>query len=256
MPESVRRLTSLDRAIRILDCFSRERPVLSVGEVAQAAGLEKSSVSRFMTNLAEARFLTRVGPGRYSLGLRLFELGSIVHSALRIEDVARPLIQDLATRGGCAAQVTAADPDGLVVVATADSPVVPRFSVPLGTRVPLHASAAGKVICAFREDIRARLPDGEALAKLADNTITDRRELDREIVRTREQGWGLAEGEYFPGQFSISAPVWDHTGRVTAAVTAIAGRPTEMEGVSALRHLVQDTAARLSTGLGGRELVG
>lgn len=256
MAEAAQRLTSLDRAIRILDCFSRESPVLSVGEVAQATGLEKSSVSRFMSKLAGARFLARVGPGRYSLGLRLFELGSIVHSALRIEDVARPLIQELATRGGCAAQITVADPDGLVVVASADSPHVPRFSVPLGTRVPLHASAAGKVLCAFREDIRARLPDGETLAKLADNTITLRRELDREIVRTRRQGWGMAQGEYFPGQFSISAPVWDHTGRVVAAVTAIAGRPAATEGVTALRQMVQDAAARLSTALGSGERAG
>lgn len=238
------RLTSLERALRVLDGFSPERPVLGVGEASLATGIDKSSVSRVMAKLAELGYLTRSGPGRYGLGRRLFELGVLVHPGLRLEEAARPLLTALARRSDCAAQVSVPDGDHALVVASAESTTLLRFSVALGTRVPLHASSAGKVLCAFRRDLLAMVPS--QLPRFTDGTITDRDLFLLQVARTRERGYALAQDEFFPGQFSVSAPVRDRHRVVTAALTAVAGRPLVESEIDHIRGLVLDTAADLT----------
>ena len=76
---------TIDRALRLLEAFPHDRPEISMTELAAATGLERSGVCRMLQALREHRFVAQDPVSRrYSLGPRLFELGSRV--AIRVHD--------------------------------------------------------------------------------------------------------------------------------------------------------------------------
>ena len=89
------------RLLRILEAFSPERPELTTAEISRRAGLPPSTVYRLLAELIERGVIERVADGRYSVGLRLWEIGKLAPRAERLTEVASPYLHDLyeVTRG-------------------------------------------------------------------------------------------------------------------------------------------------------------
>ena len=251
-------IQSVRRALSLLMSFSRERPELGVNELARAHGLHRSSVSRLLATLADAGFV-RVDPisGRYRLGLALLERAGLLLLQMDIRAIAQPIMHELAPRGE--ETVTLAALDGLeAVVIEQASPARPcRFVSWPGRRVPLHATAHGKVLLAFREPAErdrmlARLVDADGrFPRLTAATITTAEALAEELRLTRERGYGLAMMEMDRDLAGVATPVFDHNGQVVASVSlsgpAFRYQP---EHVTFLASLIVEGGRRLSRELG------
>jgi DNA-binding IclR family transcriptional regulator len=96
----------------------------------------------------------------------------------------------------------------------------------VGSLLPVHATALGKVLLAHHPYVSAALARRELVA-FTPATITDHAVLERELVRVRERGWGIEIGELFPRQTSIAAPIKDRQGLVVGAI-GIFGAPDRM----------------------------
>jgi DNA-binding IclR family transcriptional regulator len=89
------------------------------------------------------------------------------------------------------------------------------YTAGVGSKLPLHVGASGKVILAFAvPKERAKLLDALTFAQLTSETITDRERLEEELDRVRERGWAVSLGERLPGATGISVPVRDPSGLV------------------------------------------
>ena len=77
--EPIYRVQALERALDILDCFSLQKRVQGLSEIAEETGLNMTTAKRLIANLTSRGYLRQVpGSKRYELGMRLFELGGIV----------------------------------------------------------------------------------------------------------------------------------------------------------------------------------
>ena len=93
-------LKTLDSALALLTRFTLQEPSWGVRELAKATGVHYAVVHRVLASFAENGFLRQDSAGRYSLGLRLFELGQVAHRTFAPSDVVQPALEALARTSG------------------------------------------------------------------------------------------------------------------------------------------------------------
>jgi len=252
------RIQAIERAVAILNAFSAEQPELRVSELAERLGLHKSTVHRFLVNL-EAAGLVERNPrsGRYRLGLRIFELGGLVMQRMDLWDEALPFLEGLVRDSGETGHLAVLDGGEAIYVERVEARRALRIPSAIGRGYPVHATNLGKVLLAYLspEEI-ARIVADRGLAGYTPHTITDAAQLDAELALIRERGYAIDNEEYDEGLRCIGAPVWDHSGRVVAAM-GIGGPVTRVtpERVDHLAEMVMAAARGLSRRLGAHQSV-
>ncbi len=122
MEQSGDYLKTVDRALQVLLQFDREHPEWSNSELAQALGIHRSIVYRILKSLERRGFVVQTGRhGRFSLGLKLVELGSVVLDGLDLGQVARPIMSRLVKETGESAFLTKESSDQSVCVLRVDT---------------------------------------------------------------------------------------------------------------------------------------
>lgn len=250
------RIQAIERAVAILNAFSSEDPELGVTELADRLGLHKSTVHRFMVNL-EAAGLVERNPrsGRYRLGLRIFELGSLVMQGMNLWDEALPFLEGLVRDTGETGHLAVLDGGEAVYIERVEARRALRVPSAIGRGYPAHATNLGKVLLADlpRERVEAIVAE-RGLAAFTAQTITDPQRLAAELEYIRARGYAVDNEEYDEGLRCIGAPVRDHSGRAVAAL-GIGGPVTRITParVDALAELVMAAAEGLSRRLGAHQ---
>jgi IclR family acetate operon transcriptional repressor len=205
-------------------------------------------VSRLLATLASARMVEHVSAtGRYRLGPRLLQLGSLVLGRLDLREIARPRLQELVRATGETVTLSAPGEHDAVTVDFVQGNASVQSVARLGRPSIGHATATGKVLLAFGP---AELPSGRLQAH-TQRTIIDPARLQAELARVSRQGYAEAFGEREPDLNAVAAPVYDSEGRLVGIV-GVQG-PASRFGRDAMRAAVEPllTAARdISLGLG------
>jgi len=242
----------LRNAMAVLDLFNFVRRDLGVIEAAQLLGRPKSTTSRWLSAMEEAGFLVRdEQTSRYRISMRLAALGEVARQTTTIQREARPVLEWLAAVTGETSNLAVLDGSVAVNVEGAVSPRPIMHVGWVGRRIPLHASASGKALLAWRseDDVRRIMP--QPLERFTPNTITDLEEFLVDLAATRERGYSMTWGELESDMVAAGAPVRDHTGAIVGAVTISAPisrvNRDNMPGLAA--HVVR-AANDLSTRLG------
>jgi DNA-binding IclR family transcriptional regulator len=211
------------RLFAILDAFTTPTAAraLSLTEIAERAGLPRSTAHRMIAEWVEWGGLTRLDDGRYSLGLRLWEIGVQTPTARNLRTIALPYLEDLyeATR----------EHVHLAILDGADALYVEKLSrhravhviSRVGGRLPLHATGVGLVLLAFApvEALDAYL--AAPLTRFTASTMTAPELLRPRLADIRAVGIAHMSEEMTPGSSSIAAPILDRTGQVVAAVSVV-----------------------------------
>ena len=255
MQESSPGVQSVKRAIAILKAFSLEKPERGVGELSRQMGLHKSTVSRLMATLEEGGLLARnPETQRYRLGIELLALAAQVVSHTDVREIARPLLRQLAS--DCQESVNLVVLDGGQVV-NLDQFVAPTRQVKnigrVGRRMWAHCTAAGKVLLAHLPPEELDLALVGELESFTPHTITDPVRLRHELTLVRARGYATVQEELEEGLNAAAAPIYDHTARVTAAIS-VAGpayRVAPERFPELVRQLIR-TANQISEQLGHR----
>jgi DNA-binding IclR family transcriptional regulator len=211
----------LSRALAVLESFSNDHPEQSLVMIQQATGLPAATTHRLVTELSEWGALERVGRGRYRIGTRLWQLGSMAPGPRQLRDTALPFLQDLSEVTHHVVHLAILERKRVLylerLVARPMAPVQSRVA----RRLPLHATGPGKVMLAHAppELVDDVIADG--LAKWARNTITDPLELRRVLADVRRQGYCLTRDEITDGAASVAAPIRDARGQVVASVSVV-----------------------------------
>ncbi len=238
------------RAIALLKAFSDTQPERSLGELSVAVGLNKTTAYRLLSALEAEGLLLRSGTaGSYRLGPELIALGSCAVRSNPIRMAARPVLETLAAESDESATLEIRAGDQVLIVDEISSRHLMGMSQDVGSRLPLHATATGKVLLAFAPD---GLPP-RSLHRVTERTITVAVLLEEQLVQTRRQGYAITDGELEPGFGAIAAPVFNREGEVVAAVS-IGGASLRLhEGRRAeLIALVQMAARQVSRQVGYR----
>ena len=240
------------RAIALLKTFSDAQPEWSLGQLARAVGLNKTTAYRLLSALESERMLARnPATGAYRLGPEAIALGG---RALRSNDLrfaSQGELEDLAQRVGEAASLEILVGNQVMILAEVPSSHLVATWQSVGTRFPAHATSTGKLLLAYLSEAERAGILQPPLARLTEKTITDLDELERQLAQVRAQGFATADGEMEPGYVAVSAPVHNHEGQVVAAVSV--GGPNirlSPQRLPEVISLVEATADRISGRLG------
>jgi len=250
---------SLERGLAILGCFTPERPVLGIADIADELGMSRSTTHRYVITLVALGYLEQGASRKYRLGLRVTDLGMSALNSTGLREHAHPYLEDLRQRTSYTTSLGVLDGSELLLVDRVRSYRRGQNQIDLGlqagSRVPAYATAMGKLLLAF-------LPDGQQRdlladikpSKLAPKTITSKKGLRSELEAIRDDAFAVDEEELAPGLIAIAAPVRNEAREVSAAVSLAA--PSSMisleELIDALGPHLVSTADRISARLGYR----
>lgn len=245
---SLDQVPSAAKALMLLDAFVGGPPSLGVTEIARAAGVTKSTAFRLLAVLADYGFVARHG-SRYSLGDRLFELGShTTYSRPRsIRDVATPYLADLYATYRSTVHLAALDGGQVLYLEKLYGPGQASSPSHVGSKLPATITAVGKALLAHAgERVTEQVLAGEMPRRTA-YSITDPALLRDELADIRGNGFAVDREESTLGLNCFAAPVVVGQ-RVVASVsicTSSAGRSTPEQLVSAVRRAAADIAKAL-----------
>ena len=198
---------SLERGLRLLGAF-RERPSLSLSELAGRLPVHRTSTLRLVHTLERNGYLARDGAGRYRLGPALYELGGLALARLDVRAAARPVLEALAAETGETVQLVVRDGRDILVVDGIESAHRVKVGAGRGERRPLHATASGKCfLAALPEPDVARLLGDLPLTALTPRTLVSAAALLAELRTVRAQGYAVNLGESEAGARFVAAPV-------------------------------------------------
>ncbi len=211
----------MQKAIRVLDCFSTETPKLGVREVARKVGISPSSSGRIMQSLRDLDILIQdPSTQQYSLGSRVLTWAGVYSSNLDIRNVSLPYIQELYHATQETISLYVLEGGERVCVERLESQQNVRIVARIGRRLPLYAGSAGKVFLAYlppeRRDEILAMTD---FIPLTSKTIVDREILLAELNNVRKNGYAESYGEWLLDASGVAAPIFDEKGYILAALT-------------------------------------
>jgi len=248
-----RSIAAVERAMDVLLLFGRSgRPDLGVTEIATELGLTKAAVHRILTALRSRDLITvDAVTRRYALGHAAIALGRAYLSRMDLRALAAPELRRLAQQLGETATLSIRRGDTRLYVDQAVPPHELRVEVALGIPYPLHAGSSSKVILAFLDEaevdgLLARHP----LEALTERTIVDEDRLRKDLAAIRKRGYASSQGERQEGTASIAAPIFDHDGRVIAALSVAGPLGRFKPRMAECAPPLVESAARVSGQLG------
>lgn len=242
-------LSSLSRGLSLLDAFVPDCPELSIRELAERAGIPRSTTHRLVQSLVQWGALER-GERGLRLGVKLFELGTMVPIHTTIREAASPFLHTLNEVSRLTANLAIRDGNQIVYL---EKISVASLRVPhtrLGGRAGIHCTALGKAILAFSPNGVVAEVVAAGLAASTGRTIVDGVALQAELSRIRRHALAYDVEESQEGLFCVAAPILDTKGRALAAVSvtgAVALAQAERLG-PAVQATARSIARRFSAG--------
>ncbi|MEU6183182.1 IclR family transcriptional regulator domain-containing protein [Streptomyces coeruleorubidus] len=223
-------IESLARGLTVLTVFGEGRPELTLTEVAQATGLARATARRALITYEHLDLVTTPSPRTFTLSPRVLSLGFPPLSRTSLPEIAQPHLSDLTSRIHESTSLAVLSDSGEEIQYTARVATgrVMSVNITVGTRLPAHATALGRVLLADTRD-HAHLG----------------------LAPIRSQGYALVDEELEEGLRSLAVPIRDRSGRVVAALnTAMhASRHTPRECVTDLLPELISTAIRIESDL-------
>src|SRR6478752_10408494 len=150
---------ALARGLDVIACFDRERPEMSLSDVAQATGLARPTARRLLLTLEELGYV-RSREGLFALAPRVLSLGMAYVASQGLWEIARPHLEALVARTGESSSMAQLDGSDIVYVARVSVPNLIAMRVEIGTHFPAAQTSQGKVLL-------AALPPDRVAAALA-----------------------------------------------------------------------------------------
>jgi DNA-binding IclR family transcriptional regulator len=231
-----------------------------VTEIGRALGMPKSSAHRLLATLGNRGLVERDERGRYGPGIALIALGLGALEREPLSVAARPVLEAEADALGETFFLVVARAGRLVVLDKVEGTGFLRAAPRVGTSVPVHATAVGKLFLAFGNG-SLEAPDGR-LERFTPRTKIEARSLDREVEKARRRGFAENREEWIPGLHVVAAPVRIGSGDAAGtpprlvgavAVAAPAARLPEL-GVAEVARRTVAAADRVAARLEGRSL--
>lgn len=247
-------IRAVARALLLLKTFLADDAELSASEISKRIQLDPSTTFRMLVTLEDHDFIRQdPATGKYRLGVVCLELGSQFLKRSDVRTSAVDAMRKLRDEFGETLHLGTLEGDQIVYLEkVTGSHAIGLMSSRVGGRAPAHATAIGKVMLAFLPDadLGNRFPS-QRLTRYTPTTITDLKELEKEIARVRANMHAIDNQEFEPGVKCVAAPVFSHKG--IAAALSISGPAERMEEHIRKHRLVQslqNAVSEISTEMG------
>ena len=218
--------STVHKTFALLEFFTVQKPEWGVTELAQAIGSNKSTVYRFLADLTKLGILYKhAETDRYSLGLKLFELGCRANLKSAFIDKTHPELIEVSRSITETVHIAVLKNNQVFYVDKVESPQGLKISSHIGTYNPAYATALGKVLLAYLpEDIQqatidAILHDNVPIAATS-NTITSSKSLLKALAKIKKDSFGIDREEFETGLICVAVPIFNQNDEVVASLSA------------------------------------
>ncbi|MGH2458931.1 MAG: IclR family transcriptional regulator, partial [Chloroflexota bacterium] len=203
----------------LIEAFRDGTEELGVAELALALDLPRATVHRLLASLTHRGFLAHdERSGKYRLGLKLFELGSLVGNSLDVKSAAHLSMVELVRESGETSHLVILDGADIVFVDKVETDNPFRMVSQIGGRLPAQHSGSGKALL-------AQLADAELTRRFADGATDEQLDhldlprLRAHLETVRRQGWAIDDQETQAGLRCVGTIIRDHTGQAVAGLS-------------------------------------
>lgn len=249
-------IQSIEVGARLLRALAANGRPMMLRDLAKNAGMPAAKAHRYLVSFMRMGLVEQdANTGRYDLGGFSLELGLASLARLDPVRLAAPILEDLCERIGETVALAMWGNHGATCVRWIEAGGPITVTLRTGVVLPLSTSATGRAFAAFyRSTYLKKMLDAElrATAETTRSTLAAvARELEIQLEEIRQHGIARAGGSLTPGINGFSAPVFDHTGRMVAAITSLGTTGHfDMAWDSPLAEHIKEAAASLSKRLG------
>lgn len=213
----------INKALSILEILLQQGSAMNMTEISEKLELYPSTIHRILDTLKHWGYVEQEPLNqKYRLGLKVLELGMAKLNQMDLVREVTPYLKELVNQCNETVHlgVLLAEDGEVIYLAKEESSQTIRMCSYVGKRAPLHCTALGKVLLAYLPKVEIKkILDKIELTRLTEKTITDKKELEEELYKVKEQGFALDIGENEKDVRCIAAPIMDYQGKVIAAVS-------------------------------------
>lgn len=244
---------SSDKLLRIIEYMAASRLPVRLKDISDNLKISQPTVVRYLRTLCDQGYAYHDSQtGYYAMTWKICRLSSSLESNLVLRSMAGSLLNQFANNHNIGI-LLAVERDGNLMYL--DLVGAPHGSVDtmlrIGKDAPMHSTGSGKILLSAMTPLRlGQLLDRSGQVRLTPNTITDRKALQNELAKVREQGYALDNEECELGHRCVSVPLYDYTGTVAAAISAFDSteRLTDayiQDLLPKLQHLAREISFRM-----------
>jgi IclR family pca regulon transcriptional regulator len=247
---------ALERGLALLTVFNARTPSMTLSQAAEKTGVTRAVARRYLLTLETLGYVSHEG-SYFALTPRVLDLGFTYLASINVADVAKPFMLRVVDTLRESCSVGVLDRHDVVYVARVPADRIMTTNLVVGSRLPAHATAMGKVLLAYLPaDRLAQYFATAPLSPLTGRTIGDEGRLRRVLAEVKRLGWAANDEESEKGVRTIAAPLFNRNQDAVAAIN-VAGHASRVS-IRELRgaHLpvLLEAARDISRALGARAL--
>ena len=250
--------TTAAKALRVLEAVAASTQPITLADVAEQVGLDRSTAYRMLSTLVGTGYLLRdTATKRYTLSFKLIALSRNLLAENEATRASRQVLEELTAATGESAYLNVLDGYQTLVIQKVKGTQLVSVDFDIGDRSELHCTSIGKALAAFQEPTFVQAVIAAGLPSRARNTITDPDVFREELRRVRTQGYAIDDHEFEDTMRCIAAPVFEQGNRVRMGIS-ISGPDSRfsLAHLKRLRTPLLRAAGMLSERLGGMALGG
>ena len=254
---AVGQVQSLTRGLTLLELIADSHGSVALTELAQQAGLPNSTTHRLLTTMQQQGFVRQVGDlGFWTIGAHAFVVGSSFLQSRNLLALVHPVLRSLMETSGETVNLAVLDLSDhqAVIIDQVQCTQLMRMSAPIGGKLPMHASGAGKVFLAHLADEQVTaLLHQKGLHHYTPKTLMSPQSLKANLAQVRKAGFSFDDEEHALGLRCVAAPIYDEHGEAFAAIS-ISGPIARMtdDRITELGALVIREARQVTLAYSGR----
>jgi len=217
-----KKIKSIDKALNLLEFLSANEQESGITEISKKLHLGLSTVHRIISTLKFRGYIIQNhNTKKYSLGIKLFTLGCAVQSTKRLVEITQPYLRQLSQSTHETANLAILQGKEIIYLAIAESSEVLATNISVGTILPAHCTALGKVLLAFISDQEFNISykADKPLPSLTSKSISSLEVLKKNLKKIKEQGYAIDREEYRVGVNCFAVPIINKDGRAIAAIS-------------------------------------
>ena len=209
----------VSKTARVMETLLEEQKSTSLRKIAEKCDMPKSTLHRILSSLEEEGWVYRNPSKReYRIGIRFMCFAQKWRLNHELALLAHPLMESLSEISGETAVLAVREKKEIRCLEVVETSNPIKYHFRIGTRLPIHAGAMGKIILAYsplkvREEILS-----SPLEKFTDNTLTSPEVLRKELELIRERGYSVSIEEVDIGGAAIGAPILGPEGELLAGL--------------------------------------
>ena len=240
---------SLDKALKILECFNSTNSELGITQISSIMGLNKSNVHNIITTFEKCGYLEKnPDNSKYSLGLKMLEFSYIINKKLGYQRAVYDVMHQISNKLNVVCYF-AIPSNGKVLYLYNTFPLTIQGNYPyrtiLGEVADFYCTAIGKAILAHMDYEEAEIYIKSEKIKHTENTITNQNQLRKEIKKIRSCGYSIDNIEHEYGVKCMGIPIFDRSSKLIGALSLSATEAVFDSSINEYEMILKESAFQI-----------